>query len=78
MLTKKLWGHAIEMKGEFVRMICAEEEESVSIVKREERREKREEMYEFIEEQLRKGHIRPSKLSQIAPVFFVGKKNSKK
>jgi len=38
-------------------------------------REKRE---EFIQEQLRKGYIRPSKLSQTASVFFVGKKDSKK
>ena len=35
-------------------------------------------MYEFINEQLRKGYIRPSKLPQTAPVFFVGKKDSKK
>ena len=41
-------------------------------------REEWEEMHEFITEQLRKGYIRPSKLPQMAPVFFVGKKNSKK
>ena len=41
-------------------------------------REKREEVCEFIKEQLRKGYIRPSKLPQIAPVFFVGKKDGKK
>jgi len=33
---------------------------------------------EFIEEQLRKGYIRPSKSPQMVPVFFVGKKNGKK
>jgi len=38
----------------------------------------RREIYKFIEEQLRKGYIRPLKSPQIAPVFFVGKKNSKK
>ena len=27
---------------------------------------------------MRKGYIRPSKLPQMAPVFFVGKKNGKK
>jgi len=32
----------------------------------------------FIEEQLRKGYIRLSKSSQMVPVFFVGKKDSKK
>jgi len=31
-----------------------------------------------IAEQLRKEYIRPSKSSQIAPVFFIGKKNRKK
>ena len=39
-------------------------------------REEREEVHEFTQEQLRKGYIRPSKSSQIAPVFFVGKKDS--
>ena len=39
-------------------------------------REEREEVYEFTQEQLRKGYIRPSKSSQIALVFFVGKKDS--
>ena len=34
-------------------------------------RKEREEMHKFIQEQLRKGYIRPSKSSQIAPVFFV-------
>ena len=38
----------------------------------------REEIYEFIIEQLRKGYIRSSKSPQIAPVFFVGKKDGKK
>jgi len=41
-------------------------------------REEREEVREFIQEQLRKGYIRPSKSPQIAPVFFVGKKDGKK
>ena len=41
-------------------------------------REKREEMHEFITEQLRKEYIRPFKLPQIALVFFVEKKSSKK
>jgi len=34
-------------------------------------------MYEFIEEQLRKGYIRHLKLPQMASMFFIGKKNSK-
>jgi len=41
-------------------------------------REEREEVCEFIMKQLRKGYIRPSKSSQTAPVFFVGKKDGKK
>ena len=41
-------------------------------------REEREEVREFVKEQLRKGYIRLSKLPQIAFVFFVGKKNRKK
>ena len=41
-------------------------------------REEREEVQEFIKEQLRKGYIRPSKSSQTALVFFVGKKDGKK
>jgi len=41
-------------------------------------REEREEVYEFILEQLRKEYIRPSKLPQTVPVFFIEKKDSKK
>jgi len=33
----------------------------------------REEVQNFVEDQLRKGYIRPSKLPQMLPVFFVGK-----
>jgi len=41
-------------------------------------REEREEVREFIQEQIRKGYIRLSKSPQMASVFFVGKKNRKK
>ena len=41
-------------------------------------REEREEIHEFIKEQLRKEYIKLSKSPQIAPVFFVRKKNDKK
>jgi len=41
-------------------------------------REEREEVQEFIKEQLRKEYIRLLKSPQIAPVFFVGKKDGKK
>jgi len=39
---------------------------------------KREEVQNFIEDQLRKGYIRPSKLPQMLLVFFVGKKDGSK
>jgi len=41
-------------------------------------REKKEEVYKFINEQLRKRYIRPLKSPQITLVFFIGKKNGKK
>ena len=41
-------------------------------------REEREEVREFMKEQLRKGYIWLSKSPQMALVFFVGKKNGKK
>ena len=41
-------------------------------------REERKEVRKFIQEQLRKEYIWPSKLPQTALVFFVGKKDGKK
>ena len=41
-------------------------------------RVKREEVQEFIKNQLRKGYIRPLKSLQTSPVFFVPKKDGKK
>jgi len=41
-------------------------------------REERGEMRKFIKEQLRREYIRLSKLSQMIPVSFVGKKDGKK
>ena len=41
-------------------------------------RKEREEVCEFIKKQLRNGYIRPSKLPQTAPVFFIEKKDGKK
>jgi len=69
MPTRKVWDHAIDVKEGFVLR-----KEKVYLLSREER----EEVRKFIEEQLRKGYIRPSKSSQTAPVFFVGKKDGKK
>jgi len=69
MPIQKIWNHAIDMKEGFV-----PRKEKVYLLSREERGE----VCEFIQEQLRKGYIRPSKLPQTAPVFFVGKKDGKK
>ena len=69
MPTRKLWDHTIDMKEGFV-----PRKGKVYPLSREERGE----VHEFIQEQLRKGYIRPSKSPQTAPVFFVGKKDSKK
>ena len=41
-------------------------------------REEREEVREFIKKQLQKDYIQLSKSPQMAPVFFVGKKDGKK
>jgi len=69
MLTRKMWDHAIKVKERFVLR-----KGKVYLLSREER----EEVCEFIREQLKKGYIRLSKSLQMAPVFFVGKKNGKK
>jgi len=69
MPTRKLWDHAIEVKERFV-----PRKGKVYPLSREER----EEVREFVKEQLRKGYIWPSKSPQTAPVFFVGKKDGKK
>ena len=41
-------------------------------------REEREKVCELIQEQLRKGYIRPLKSPQLTPVFFIRKKDGKK
>ena len=69
MLTRKVWDHVIEVKEGFVLR-----KGEVYLLSREER----EEVREFVQEQLRKGYIRPLKSPQMALVFFVGKKDRKK
>ena len=69
MLTRKLWDYVIDVKEEFV-----PRKEKVYPLSRE----VREEVREFVKEQLKKGYIWPSKSLQTAPVFFVGKKDGKK
>jgi len=69
MSTKKLWDHTIDMKEGFV----LRKKKVYPLL-----REEREEICKFISEQLRKRYIRPLKSPQMAPVFFVRKKNGKK
>ena len=69
MPTRKLWDHAINIKEEFV----PRKGKMYSLL-----REEREEVYEFISEQSRKGYIRLLKSPQIVSVFFVEKKDGKK
>ena len=68
---KKMWDHIIEVMKELVLR-----KRKIYLLLREER----EEMYKFIDKQLRKRYryIRLLKLPQIIPVFLVEKKNSKK
>jgi len=67
--VKKPWDHAINLRKDFV-----PRKERTYLMSREEK----EEVREFVEEQLRKGYIRPSKSPQTSPMFFVGKKDRKK
>jgi len=69
MPTQKIWNHAIDMKEMFV-----PRKRKVYSLSREER----EEVREFIQEQLRKGYIQLSKSPQTVLVFFIGKKDGKK
>jgi len=66
MLVQKTWDHAIELKEGFT-----PKKEKVYSLSREER----EKVQVFIEDQLRKGYIQPSKSPQISPVHFVAKKD---
>ena len=69
MPTRKIWDHAIDLKEMFkpwkgkIYPLCKNE---------------REEVQNFVEDQLRKGYIRPSKSLQMSPVFFVSKKDGSK
>ena len=69
MLTKKVWDHAIDLKETFV-----PQKGKIYLLSKN----KRKEVQNFIEKQLRKGYIRPSKSSQTSLVFFISKKNRKK
>ena len=69
MLVRKVWDHAIDVKEDF-----KPSKARVYPLSRNER----EEVQKFIDEHLKKGHIRPSKSQQTSPVFFIGKKDGGK
>ena len=69
MLVQKPWDHAIELKESFV-----PRKGKVYSLSRDER----EEVQVFVEDQLRKGYIWPSKSPQMSPVHFVAKKDGKR
>ena len=69
MPTRKVWDYAIDLREGFV--LKRGKIHPLSRVEREE-------VQEFVKDQLRKGYIRPSKSPQMLPVFFVLKKDGKK
>jgi len=69
MLTRKIWDHAIDLKETFKPRKGKIYPLSKNV---------REEVQNFVEDQLRKEYIRPSKSPQTLPVFFVGKKDRSK
>ena len=69
MLTRKAWNYAIDLRERFV-----PKKGKIYPLSRVER----EEIQEFVKDQLRKGYIRPSKSPQMSLVFFVLKKDGKK
>ena len=66
MPVQKTWDHTIELKEGFT----PKKGKIYSLFRKE-----RKEVQAFVEDQLRKGYIRPSKLPQTSPVHFVAKKD---
>jgi len=69
MPTRKIWDHVIDLKKTFK----PQKEKIYPLSKNA-----REKVQNFMEDQLRKGYIRPSKSPQTSPVFFVSKKDGSK
>ena len=65
----KIWDYVIDLREGFV--LKKGKIYPLLIVEREE-------VQEFVKNQLRKGYIRPLKSPQMSPVFFVPKKDGKK
>ena len=69
MPARKIWDHTIDLKE----MFKLQKERIYPLSKN-----KREEVQNFVDNQLRKGYIRLSKSPQMSLVFFVSKKNGSK
>ena len=69
MPTRKIWDYAIDLKETFK----PRKGKIYPLSKNE-----REEVQNFVEDQLRKGYIKPSESPQTSLVFFVGKKDGSK
>ena len=69
MPVRKPWDYVVNLREDFI-----PRKGRIYLILREEK----EEVREFVEEQLKKGYIQPSKSPQTLPVFFVGKKDGKK
>ena len=63
MPVRKVWDHMIDLNNDFKARVYPLS------------RNEKEEVQKFVDEHLKKGYIRASKLPQMSPVFFVGKKN---
>jgi len=69
MPERKTWDHAIDLKTDFIPKDC-----KIYPLSPKEQKEQD----KFLEENLRKGYIRPSKSPMASPFFFVSKKDLKK
>ena len=69
MLVRKAWNHVIDLNDDFKASKARVYPLS---------RNKKEEVQKFVNKHLKKGYIRPSKLPQMSPVFFVDKKDGGK
>ena len=69
MLTRKTWDYAIDLK----KMFKLQKRRIYPLSKNE-----REKVQKFVEDQLRKRYIKPSKSPQMSLVFFIGKKDGSK
>ena len=69
MPTKKFWDYAIDLKEMF-----KPQKRRIYLLSKD----KRKEVQNFMNNQLKKGYIRPLKFPQTSPVFFVSKKDKSK